>query len=140
MIRCEMIRKWRISDCCNVPFGSLFLLSRSVCNVKVFKDKGAERKQRQEQLKMEKLSLQEQAKYHCSQTVTTLHSVEIPTDLANMVVRQPVTPTALPQSADTCVHTHTHTHTHCTLLHSLLKLADTNFVLVVFYDPSLTLD
>ncbi len=71
-----------------------------MCNIKVFKDKGAERKQRQEQLKMEKLSFQEQANYHKSQTVTVLRPVVIPTDTVAMVIKQPATPTSVPQPPD----------------------------------------
>ncbi|XP_064397820.1 transcription factor CP2-like [Halichondria panicea] len=73
------------------------LVERLVCNIKVFKDKGAERKQRQEQLKMEKLSPLEQSNYHISQIVTTLHPIQVPVDATTMMHKQTiVAPAPLP--------------------------------------------
>ncbi len=80
----------------SLGWSDVFPNFRLVCNIKVFKDKGAERKQRQEQLKMEKLSPQEQANYHISQTVTTLHPVQIPVDATTVAHKQTITPSPQP--------------------------------------------
>jgi transcription factor CP2-like protein len=45
-------------------------LQRSGCNIKVFKDKGGDRKQKQDQLKVEKLTVAERERYQPSQDVT----------------------------------------------------------------------
>ena len=74
--------------------------SRLACNIKVFKDKGAERKQRQEQSKMERLTPQEQANYRRSQNVTTLHPVEFAEDTVITVTAKQATPTSLPQASE----------------------------------------
>ena len=74
--------------------------SRLACNIKVFKDKGAERKQRQEQSKMERLTPQEQANYRRSQNVTTLHPVEFAEDTVITMTTKQATPTSLPQASE----------------------------------------
>lgn len=53
-------------------------LHHAACNVKVFKDKGGDRRQKQDQQKLEKLPPHELTKFHTSQSVTRFTSLSLP--------------------------------------------------------------
>ena len=50
-------------ECKDEMLGNRLLVFRGMCSVKVFKDKGGDRKQRQDQVKMEKLTPAERVSY-----------------------------------------------------------------------------